>query len=304
MTHSITILPSKKINAEKWDRCINVNTNGLIYSTTSYLNALADNWQGLIINDYEAVMPLPWRKKIGIRYYYLPPFIQQLGITGNFPDHLIQEIILAITGFARYGDLHFNFSNTAIAAALSATTRTNFLIDITRYYDDISARYQQDAKEIITKAEIEQLIYKESSPTDAITLYHDLYYERMPRIKEKDYESFSMLCKSFGEKEMCFTRSIVNSRGIVLCSILLLKDQRRIYNLINAVTKKGREQKANYLLFDRIIREFAGNELLFDLEGSDLPGVKKFYAKFGVTNQPYFHYHHNHLPALIRYFKR
>jgi hypothetical protein len=64
---------------EKWDRCINESSNALIYGTTTYLDHLADHWPGIVLNDYEMVMPVAWRKKLGIRYCYHVPFIQQFG---------------------------------------------------------------------------------------------------------------------------------------------------------------------------------------------------------------------------------
>ena len=53
-----------------------------------------------------------------------------------------------------------------------------------------------------------------------------------------------------------------------------------------------------------MIKEFAGKPLLFDFEGSDIQGVKSFYEKFGAVNQPYFHYHHNQLPGILKLLKK
>ena len=85
MADQIEILSSSDINKEKWNHCISTNANGLIYSTTDYLDAMAQNWHGIVINDFQAVMPLPWKKKFGILYAYTPPFMQQLGVCGEIP---------------------------------------------------------------------------------------------------------------------------------------------------------------------------------------------------------------------------
>src|SRR5919202_1571686 len=79
MPASIEIIPSHTIDKTKWDACIRNSNNGLIYATSSYLNHTTDNWHGIVVNDYDCVMPLPWRKKFGIRYCYDVPFVQQLG---------------------------------------------------------------------------------------------------------------------------------------------------------------------------------------------------------------------------------
>jgi hypothetical protein len=83
-----------------------------------------------------------------------------------------------------------------------------------------------------------------------------------------------------------------------------LKDEKRIYNIASSTLPKGRTLEANHYLFDRLIHEFAGQNLILDFEGSDLPGVARFYEKFGSANQPYFFWKSNRLPAVLRWWKR
>ena len=73
---------------------------------------------------------------------------------------------------------------------------------------------------------------------------------------------------------------------------------------MNTTTLKGRKTEANYFLIAQVLREWAGNDLLFDFEGSEIPGVALFYEKFGAQLQPYFHWHHNQLPPLLKWIKR
>ena len=70
----------QQIDKSKWDNCIDTAANGLVYGYSFYLDAMAKHWDALVLDDYEAVMPLTWRKKFGIRYLYQPAFTQQLGI--------------------------------------------------------------------------------------------------------------------------------------------------------------------------------------------------------------------------------
>jgi hypothetical protein len=82
-THTIQHLTRNEIDSIKWNNCVERSANGLIYAFSYYLDALCDNWDAFVIDDYNAIMPLPWRKKAGIKYIYAPPFIQQLGIIGT-----------------------------------------------------------------------------------------------------------------------------------------------------------------------------------------------------------------------------
>ena len=76
----IAYLTYQQINKSKWDDCINKSINKLIYAESFYLDTITENWDAIVLNDYEAVMPLIWKKKFGIKYLYQPAFLQQAGI--------------------------------------------------------------------------------------------------------------------------------------------------------------------------------------------------------------------------------
>jgi hypothetical protein len=124
------ILPSSQVVTEKWDACVKESSNGLIYSTTAYLDAMTDNWHGVVIDDYRAVMAIPWRIKFGFRYSYMPPFMQQLGLTGDFNEADLKAVIRTLPDFLRLADIHFNYSNAAVQQFATVTAKTNFVIDL------------------------------------------------------------------------------------------------------------------------------------------------------------------------------
>src|SRR3954449_9121354 len=100
MPHSqFNIIPSHEIDAAKWDKCIINSKANRIYARHMYLQHMADNWSGLIMNDYAAVMPIIWRRKWGIRYVYNAPFIQQLGLFGTYTANDLKQAIGTVTQY-------------------------------------------------------------------------------------------------------------------------------------------------------------------------------------------------------------
>jgi hypothetical protein len=81
----ITYLTHKEIDFEKYDRCIDLSLNGIVYAYSWYLDMVTDDWDILVEDDYKSVMPLPKRKKFGIHYIYQPFFVQQLGVFSVVP---------------------------------------------------------------------------------------------------------------------------------------------------------------------------------------------------------------------------
>lgn len=304
MKPSIQRLPAAQIDVAKWNHCVQQHSNGLLYSTTTYLNALCPNWEGLVINDYEAILALPTQKKWGIRYAYTPPFIQQLGIIGNTGAVDTADLLKMIKDTVAYADIHFNFSNTSLLQDIPVISRTNLVISLDQPLVQIQAQYSHDLKENIRKATSQALLYTHAGLHEAIDHFQDQYAGRIKQIHSSDYDHFLHLCGQLQTTGQCLVRAVTNADKELLAIALLLKDERRIYNLMNTTLPAGRDKEANHFLLDKIIREFAGRSLLFDLEGSEIPGVKKFYTSFGAVNQPYFHYHYNGLPWPLRLLKR
>lgn len=301
-THQIDIIPSHRINKKKWDECIDKSGNDLIYAHSWYLDQLTDNWHGIVLNDYDCVMPVPWRKKHGIRYCYYVPFIQQLGYfnTTNEIDHI--ELVDAFSKFIKYGDYNFNYSNNAIANIAGVKTATNFIIDLADK-ETITNNFTKTFMQSLHKALGNDPAYGSATPGEAIEMYRDLYGDDLKNISESDFKNMVELTGYLSPQNKCVVRKIINKDGITISIVLLLKDKKRLYNIINATNNEGRKTGANYFLYARVFDEFAGKGLLFDLEGSELPGVKSFYKKLGAIEQPYYHMHINNLPFPLKLIK-
>ena len=77
----ISFCKHNNIDFKKWDDCISNSINRKIYSFSWYLDIVANkSWDALILDDYKAVMPLPYRRKLGKEYIYMPYFTQSLGV--------------------------------------------------------------------------------------------------------------------------------------------------------------------------------------------------------------------------------
>lgn len=298
----IDIIPSSQIDKKKWNDCINTSINNLIYAHTDYLDHLADNWNGIVINNYECVMPVPWRKKLGIRYCYDVPFIQQLGYftANNKIDHA--AIMNAFLNFIKYGYYNFNYNNYAVADISKVKTTTNFIIDLTDK-ESIAGNFTKSFKQSLHNAMGCGLTYAAASAAQAIEMYKYLYKKNLKNITETDYNNLIQLTAILSLQNKCVARKIINKNGQTICIALLLQDEKRLYNIINAASTEGRKSEANYFLYAQILNEFAGKGLMFDLEGSELPGVKNFYKKFGAKEQPYYRMHINNLPTPLKFIK-
>lgn len=294
----IDIIPSDAIDKNRWNSCVEQSSNPLIYGYTYYLDYIADNWSGIVVNDYEAVMPVPWRKKYGITYVYEVPFIQQLGAFSK-AEYNDDFFLLTLVNNFKYGDYNFNYNNKV----LSIKSHTNYILDLSKDYTTIQANYKSDLLNNLNKAVKEHIAYEVADHAAAIGLYKSLYAAKLSNVRPRDFANLKNLCDFLQSEGKITARKVVNANQQIIAGALLLNDGKRLYNIANSVTNEGRKKEANHFLFDAIFRDFAGSGLIFDFEGSDIPGVKSFYEKFGITDQRYYSIHFNKLPKLIRWVK-
>ena len=301
----INIIPSHKIDVIKWDACVVENNEGLIYSQYDYLNTLCSNWSAIVIGNYQAIMPLPWRKKFGITYFYAPAFIQQLGLIGNINGLTSKEIFKSIRSIANFGDLLFNYKNELIISTHNYLKKNNYTIQLLQGYQSIASKYSKDLLQNLQKAEkINYNYLHETNISNAIELFELYYGNRFKHIKASDFKNIETLCLKYQEQQQCIIRTIKdNLTQQTLATALLLKDNKRLYLLMNTTLNDGRKLSANHLLIDRILHEFGGQNFLFDFEGSNLDGVKTFYENYHPENQPYFHYPNGLLTRLKHLIK-
>ncbi len=301
----LDIIPSYAIDAAKWDACIRSSEAGKLYATHLYLRHLADNWSGLVLNEYAAVMPVVWRKKWGIRYAYVAPFIQQLGLFGCYTADDLNKTIKAAMQYCKYGDLYVNHTNDIQPFLPAATPATNLVIPLQNGYESISRAYHTHLKNKLRKAAAPSLQCSASNDIElAVRTYEELYAQRFLSVNAANYQRLIQVAKALVGKQQCFIRKVTDRQSNLLAIALFFKDENRIYNILPSTTALGRKLSAMHFLLDSVIKEFAGQPLILDFEGSDIPGIKAFYQSFGAVNEPYLRVHYNLLPVPLRWLKR
>ena len=301
MKLQIDIIPSYKVDALKWNNCIEQSSSPLIYASYIYLQNLCENWHAVIIDDYTTVMPVPWKKKFGIKYCYAVPFIQQLGWFSKM-DNPTMNFMQILFSFCNYGDYFFNYGNHLNYK--NEKLHSNYILDLSPEYKIIHEKYSGDFKRNILQASKHSFEYQAATIEEAIVVYKNFYKQQLKNVTNKDFQNFLSIAATLEKSNAAFARKIINQQNETLAIALFLRDEKRLYNLMNSTSPTGKKNGANHILLDNIVKEFAERNLLFDFEGSDIPGVEFFYKKTGANNQVYKSIHFNNLFRPLQLIKR
>jgi Acetyltransferase (GNAT) domain len=304
---SIVYLTYQQIDKQKWDACIRGSLNRLIYARSFYLDHMAEHWDALVLNDYEAVMPLIWKKKWGISYLYQPAFLQQGGIfyRNEIADSILQSFVDNAFAHFKFAEITLNYTNKPAARKNASTIqRNNFLLSLVPAYEDIYKSFSGGTIKNIKRAANRDLKYQyQGDYLPILKLYKQLYGDRLPGFVQTDYRNFSRICKLLAGQNNLVVRTVTNNQNEIIAGLIILIDNNRLYNMVSCVTPEGRKEEANYFLYNGLIKEFSKSQYLLDFEGSDIKGIADFYKGFAPYNEPYPFIKMNKLPLLIRIFK-
>ncbi|MEO6915383.1 MAG: GNAT family N-acetyltransferase [Chitinophagaceae bacterium] len=294
----------KDLDGQKWDRCIEGATNGLIYAQVAYLDAMSVHWDALILGDYQAVMPLTWNRKYGIYYLYQPFLCASLGIFGNgLNAGIVQDFLTAIPARFRYCDIYLNSGNNFTIQGFDVYPRLNFVLSLNKPYDLLSGRFRNSYKQILRRFEKLGNRVSKEVPVDEVIALAKEQLNPLFNVKTSDYLNFASLfnwLKADGKAE---SYGVYDKKGQLLASGLFLFSNQRAYYVLAGNHPDGRTIGASHAMLDAFIRQYSGSDLVLDFEGSDVSRIAFFFKGFGASELYYPGLKYNRLPRLLRWIK-
>lgn len=298
---SIQYVDHHQIDPTKWDSAILRSPHPLAYGLFEYLNAVCESqWDALIYNDYEAVFPLPFKKKFGIKYLVQPVFCQQLGAFGSNVNVSTNDFLSAIPKRFLRVRLQLNpyFDQTneiesiqtkpagIIASSRKLTTKTNMTIQLSQPLD-----YNKDCKKNLHRLAELPIEYKINaiSIREAIDTYRKAWGKQNPEIEDEHYQLFANACTD----KLSFTVTAHHQKeGDLLGAAIFLitpeNTKRSLHYVCAGPTEAGKSIGVMHGIIDFILNRYKGENMLFDFEGSSIASVASFYKKFGANEEPFF----------------
>lgn len=284
---SLRYLKHSEIDLHRWDQCLEFSVNGRSYASSWYLNGVCrKSWDALVFGDYEAIMPLPWNRKWGLKYIYQPPFTQQLGVFSPSQDLIDtwREWLKQIPKSFVRCDMQGNAAMSSDSVdGMAVRSRTNFVLDLNvsreQLLQQMDPRHRSRIRSLNPELEVSSM---EAEP--AVSFFSKHQGALDTNLKKPDYARMIQLIKQHPD---CFLVLQARFREQCMGIIILLMETQRATLIMSSPSPEGRKLNTQIFLLDQVIRKFAQTEMVLDFEGSDLPQVAHFYQKFGAINHPY-----------------
>ncbi|BDX38652.1 hypothetical protein CYCD_20070 [Tenuifilaceae bacterium CYCD] len=304
----ISYLNNSEIDKDRWDECVNSSNVGVPYALSWYLDLASPNWDALVLNNYDAVMPLPNRRKMGVRYLYSPIMCQQLGVFSkyNSESFIVNDFIGAIPSKFKWIEINLNKTNSVKLAfsGMHVSEKTNHVLKLNKSYEQIFSHYNKSHIKNIFRAKKNGI----SILVDSLTVseFFDLKMKSFSKqnvfLKQYQKDNYYNLLNTLGKKGYLKIYTAYSDFEIVGSAVFIVIDNWCTLQSFN--TSKGKILSAGYLIVDRFINDHSSSGLTLDFMGSNIKGIAFHNLGFGSAEDKYLFIKISKLPWWLNFIKK
>lgn len=275
-------IPHHKIDFNLYDRCLENSAQYRYSATSTFLNAVAGNqWDIMVLGNYDAVMPIPFVKKMGVKFVLLPKLCQQLGVFSahdsqvmnmEFHRYLMKNYFVVYYAYNQHNSLPDDFK-----------CRQNFILQ-NQPYEEAFRKYSPKRKR---KLRLEEEVV-ENAVWRAIPFEEGkdfMLTNMVGHRQEKDAMAYIDTLHALSETGRMYFYAFYY-HGEIINALALYQDTNAVallgtYNVKDKIKLNGSSKLVDFAISEWISQKD------FDFEGSDVPSVEEFFRGFRPA---LFHY--------------
>jgi len=282
-----------QIDFDKYQNCIETSVQRNFYVKREILDERCEEWELLVIGDYDFVMPVPLKKKYGLSFVLMPLFCQQLGIFGKSEDKETEQKFLDYLR-ENYRVFSYNF-NHHNSFNKDLKRKKNYFIEATEY-SALRKNYFKGRKSTVKTAQ--HLKCKEVNLVDVLDFIKTNYKGLK---KKKDLHKFIDYMNFLQQKEMLVIFAAFKEQQLITLAILI--SEKTSFALLGLVSDENyRLDNGASFLIDCILKENI-HDKSFDFMGGNIRGIEVFFKSFGSSLQEYPVIEKSRKDLLINFFR-
>ncbi|MFC3157511.1 hypothetical protein SAMN05443633_109179 [Chryseobacterium arachidis] len=271
-----------EIDFEKYRLCLENSEQRKYSATRIFLDVTArKNWEILVFNDYEAVMPIPFIRKLGVKLVVNPKLCQQLGVFSEKDDIELNDSFLDFFE-KKYNVWYYAFNDTNTFSK-PLKKRNNFLI-LPQAYEIVRQKYSPKRKrklrldeDVLMTSEVKNITMEEAYPFISKNLIGAKH--------EGDKQVYLDIFNDFSNSGKLKITAFVYKNEIIN-AIAVYYDEKSLALLGTFNEKDFVKLSGSSVIIDRVIKENI-EDRIFDFEGSEIPSIEEFFRGFRPELRPY-----------------
>jgi hypothetical protein len=284
----------ENIDCQKWDDLVAKTPGSSVFSLSSYLDDIAENWMIYVDENYTKGIAVPFAVRMGVKTCYTPIFVTTLEWIGEEKGDLVH--------FTKEIKTHFPIGNFCIRQRLEVLNSEEFIEQIIP--SDSNFCLGSQAKKMINKSE--KQAYRIAYTSNKAEIFSLIRSELLPKISSLSEASIQRLEKSMdkmSERGHLQVLSVFHGEQCLGGLFLIDFNQTMLY-LKGAFTDEAKKNGAMYAAMNSAIQQaqLAGKN--FDFGGSRIAGVRYFNLQLGGVDRVYYCHQWDNSPFWYRLAKQ
>lgn len=269
----------KDIDFEKYSQCINQSVQKNWYVRKDVLDVLSGKWEILVFNDYEAVMPINLKRKLGFIFVHMPLFCQQMGV---FSKEDNPELNTEFLNFLKkkyrvflYSFNHLNQFKTELEK------RKNYIIPVSDYEILKRKKYFKGRKSTVKWSQ--HLDFKELELNKETLLFIKDNFKGISKPSDFTlFENYISFLKKNNALKLC---GVFHQN--MLINLAVLVDEGSQFSLLGLINDdEFKNENGPSFLIDKILEKNI-HQTSFNFMGSNIRGIEVFFKSFGAELADY-----------------
>jgi hypothetical protein len=278
----IHYLKHKEINIRKWDGAVTAAFNSNIYGFSWYLNMVSPNWDALVADDYEAVMPLPVATKYGITYVKGNFFTYELGVfsTKVLGADEINAFLFAIPHKFKLIDLNLNSFNVVEKCIFETQQNIIYKLDLISPYHILRDYFHKNTLTKLETASSKNIkILNSANISDLIRL---AVAQNIYNLKTEDFDMLKLLSAFAVSRRLGVVYGAYDSKNSICAAAFFLSIQNKVICLLAAQNEEAKENFALYSLVNKFVADNAEKNITLDFRTFTSPLLSDIPVAFGA----------------------
>ena len=283
----IRLVENNEIDLFKWDSCILNSINGLPYAYSWYLNIVSDNWKAIVMDNYEAVMPLLEDKLFSlVPYIRNDVLVPQLGIftTKLLTKENKEQFFDILLDKYKWFNIRLNKLSTISFPSIHYQTTERYELDLINTYQRITKNYHSSLQKKLDNAEKNKItVVKGLMPNDLLKLVNDRFFS----VNKSFIMSLRILSSTTLRYRVGQIYGAYTMHNNICSAVLFLKSNKKVIMLVTAFTEEAIASNAIEKTIDYYLKMHAENDLTLVFENIGHKRMFIDYATFGSKKMNY-----------------
>lgn len=277
----IKIVKYNSLNVDKYLECVRKSEQYCYQSEIDFLESSnGEDWEFLVEEDYQAVMPVPIIRKLGIKIVLPPPFAQQLGIFSSKDEPYLNQCFFDFL-MKKYRVYYYPFNIKNKIEQLHESP--NYYIE-QGDYQSVKSRYSATRRRNV------RLNHKSNS---GLAFFRDLeikamqafFYKNILGLKSEKMKNryYEVLEELYSRKRLKIFGVKKDEKWVSMAVVSDFPEERALLCLMN---DKSVQSNAASIIIDGVLEESIQNQT-FNFMGSHIPAIQDFNRRFGAVVQSY-----------------